>query len=125
MLVATKYVLVVDDDEDCRILAQRVLWRAGYQVDTACDGVEGLQKISDKHFDLILLDVMMPRLDGFEVCSRIRQIKPNAETPVVMVTALDSLADMAKATESGAQWLVNKPYDSRYLLSVASHCVAG
>ncbi|PCH61347.1 MAG: response regulator [Gammaproteobacteria bacterium] len=124
MLVATKHVLVVDDDEDSRILAQRVLWHAGYQVDTACDGAEGLQKARDKHFDLILLDVMMPKLDGFEVCSRIRQIKTNAETPVVMVTALDSLADMAKATESGAQWLVNKPYDFCYLLSVANNCVA-
>lgn len=124
MLIATKNVLVVDDDENSRSLAQRILSRAGYQVITANDGEDGLQKACAKHFDLILLDVMLPKIDGFELCSRIQKIKPNATTPVVMVTALDSLSDMAKATESGAQWLVNKPYDSHYLLSVVNHRVA-
>ncbi|NOX26688.1 MAG: response regulator [Gammaproteobacteria bacterium] len=124
MLVATKNILVVDDDEDCRIIARRILTRAGYTVDTACDGAEGLQKAQARQFDLILLDVMMPKLDGFEVCARIRREKPNADTPVVMVTALDSMSDQAKATESGAQWMVNKPYDSRYLVSVANHRIA-
>lgn len=119
-----KHVLVVDDDEPCRVLAQRILSRNGFKVDTASDGQEGLDIASTKPFDLILLDVMMPHMDGFEVCSKIKRIETNANTPVVMVTALDSLNDVAKANESGAMWYINKPYDIQYLLSVVNHRIA-
>lgn len=119
--MATKQVLIVDDDEPCRTMAQRILSRGGFEVDTAGNGEEGLEMAAGKKFDLILLDVMMPEMNGYELCRRMRDTEANAETPVVMVSALDSLNDMAKAAEAGALWYVNKPYDSRYLLSVVHH----
>lgn len=115
-----KHILVVDDDEPSRTLAARVLARGGYKVDTAGGAEEALGKTTANKFDLILLDVMMPGMDGFEVCARLRRSGKSADTPVIMLTALDSLDDIAKANEAGAQWFVNKPYDSKYLLSVVN-----
>ena len=122
--MSTKTLVLAEDDGNLRQLYTDFLSAHGYYVMTAENGLGALSLLHRVQPRLILLDVMMPKLDGFEVCSRIQKIKPNAATPVVMVTALDSLSDMAKATESGAQWLVNKPYDSHYLLSVVNHRVA-
>ncbi len=123
MAEQAKQVLVVDDDEPCRVLAKRILSRNGYSVDMACDGFEGLEIASTKQYDLILMDVMMPDMDGFEVCKKIKDVSANVDTPIIMVSALDSINDMAKANEAGAMWYVSKPYDMKYLVSVVNHRV--
>ena len=116
MLLGQKRILVVDDDEPSRTLAARILTRGGFDVDTAENGLQALEKAEAFEFDLIVLDVMMPRMDGYEVCSRLQQNPVTANLPVVMLTALDSLNDVAKATQAGAKWFVTKPFDSKYLL---------
>ncbi|MBL1293587.1 MAG: response regulator [Thiotrichales bacterium] len=116
MLLGQKRILVVDDDEPSRTLAERILTRGGFDVETAADGKEALEKVAAFEFDLIVLDVMMPKMDGFEVCMKLQQNSKTADLPVVMLTALDSLNDMAKATQAGAKWFVTKPFDSKYLL---------
>ncbi|MBL1433757.1 MAG: two-component system response regulator [Gammaproteobacteria bacterium] len=116
MLLGQKRILVIDDDEPSRTLAQRILTRGGFDVDTAANGEEALEKAITFKYDLIVLDVMMPKMDGFEVCARLQQNSLTADLPVVMLTALDSLDDVAKATEAGAKWFVTKPFDSKYLL---------
>ena len=116
MLLAQKRILVVDDDEPSRTLAERVLTRGGFHVETAANGAEALEKAAAFEYDLIVLDVMMPHMDGFEVCTRLQQNVDTADLPVVMLTALDSLNDVAKATQAGAKWFVTKPFDSKYLL---------
>ncbi len=116
MLLGQKRILVVDDDEPSRTLAERILTRGGFDVETAADGEEALAKATAFEFDLIVLDVMMPKMDGFEVCTKLQQNSKTADLPVVMLTALDSLDDVAKATQAGAKWFVSKPFDSKYLL---------
>lgn len=111
-----KRILVVDDDEPSRTLAQRVLIRGGFDVDAAGSGQEALDKAAAFEYDLIVLDVMMPKMDGFEVCTRLQKNAETARIPVVMLTALDSLNDVVNATEAGAKWFVTKPFDAKYLL---------
>ena len=116
MLVTAKNILVVDDDEPSRTLTERVLTRGGFNVETAANGKEALEKVAAFRYDLIVLDVMMPTMDGYEVCTRLQRHKMSKGLPVVMLTALDSLSDMAKATEAGAKWFITKPFDAKYLL---------
>lgn len=116
MLLGQKRILVVDDDEPSRTLAERILTRGGFDVETAENGFEAVEKATAFEYDLIILDVMMPRMDGYEVCTRLQQNPVTAGLPVVMLTALDSLNDVAKATQAGAKWFVTKPFDSKYLL---------
>lgn len=116
MLLGQKRILVVDDDEPSRMLAARILARGGFDVDTAGSGEEALNKAASAEFDLVVLDVMMPKMDGYEVCSRLQRNPATSDVPVVMLTALDSLNDVAKATQAGAKWFVTKPFDAKYLL---------
>ncbi len=116
MLLGQKRILVVDDDEPSRTLAERILTRGGFDVETAQNGVEALEKATSFEYDLVILDVMMPRMDGYEVCAKLQQDPLTTELPVVMLTALDSLNDVAKATQVGAKWFVTKPFDAKYLL---------
>lgn len=116
MLLGQKRILVADDDEPSRTLAERILTRGGFDVETAVDGKDALEKATSFEYDLIVLDVMMPKMDGFDVCAKLQQNSETADLPVVMLTALDSLNDVAKATQAGAKWFVTKPFDSKYLL---------
>ena len=77
-------ILVVEDDFDIQELLQNFLQEAGYEVSIATDGVEAIATFSDKHFDLILLDIMLPKIDGFSVCELIRK---QSQVPIIMLTA--------------------------------------
>ncbi|MFO0838741.1 MAG: SpoIIE family protein phosphatase [Phycisphaerae bacterium] len=104
-------ILVVDDNESNRDLLSRRLSRAGHLVDTAADGGEALARVAAVRYDVILLDVMMPGIDGFEVLARLRTRHAPADLPVIMATARDQRDDVLRALEAGANDYVTKPLD--------------
>ena len=108
-------ILVVDDSKTIRRTAETLLSKEGCQVFTAIDGFDALSKIADHQPDLIFVDIMMPRLDGYETCSLIKHNKMFKETPVIMLSSKDGLFDRARGRIAGSQEHVNKP--SRPLLS--------
>jgi sigma-B regulation protein RsbU (phosphoserine phosphatase) len=104
-------VLVVDDMPDNRVVLARRLERAGYSVESAEGGVEALSHLRSEPFDLIVLDVMMPGLNGFDVLDEIRRSFAPTELPVIMATARDASTDIVKAFDHGANDYVTKPLD--------------
>jgi len=104
-------VLVVDDNEMNRDILARRLARLGLRVDTAEDGNSGLDKILTGEYNLIMLDIMMPDIDGIEVLKRTREFFSKTELPVIMATAKDEGADLAEALSLGANDYVTKPLD--------------
>jgi diguanylate cyclase (GGDEF)-like protein len=102
-------ILIVDDDDITRMLAARFLGRAGFDVHGADDGEIALRMMSDVNPDLILLDVEMPKLDGFSTCSRVRGMPEYATVPILMVTGLDDTESIEKAYAAGATDFTTKP----------------
>ncbi|SHE13910.1 sigma-54 dependent response regulator [Chlamydia abortus] len=107
--------MVIDDDEKITSMLRRSLVFEGYGVETANDGQEGLKKILQQDPDLIILDVMMPKVDGWEVCRRIRESGMN--TPILMLTAKDEIADRVKGLDLGADDYLVKPFALEELLA--------
>jgi DNA-binding response OmpR family regulator len=111
-------VLVVDDDETVRDVVRRYLELAGFTVDMAGDGAEGLAKFAAHEPDLVVLDVMMPGINGLEVCKRLRQV---SQVPIVMLTALGEEENRIAGLQLGADDYVTKPFSPKELaLRVAS-----
>ena len=106
-MAAGDKVLVIDDDTTLLNLLRQSLGKAGYEVITATNGLNGLQKMYEERPDLIVLDVMMPRMDGWETCRRIREI---SQVPIIMLTAKDEEADKIKGFECGVDDYVTKPF---------------
>jgi two-component system alkaline phosphatase synthesis response regulator PhoP len=104
----TKTILIVEDDPGIRLILQDSLSAQGYQVITAADGQEGLTKALESKPELVILDVMLPRLDGFEVCKRIR--KEGLTSPIMMLTVRDEELDKVLGLEVGADEYVTKPF---------------
>lgn len=104
-------ILVVDDVEENRDVLTRQLTRQGYEVRGAPDGVQALQMAGESSFDLMLLDIRMPGLDGQQVLQRIKQDPATRDLPVVMITAADDLETIAACIEAGAEDLLPKPFD--------------
>jgi len=100
-------ILVIDDDTTLLTLLRQSLERAGYQVLTATNGLAGLQQMYDQRPDLIILDVMMPRMDGWETASRIREV---SQVPIIMLTAKDEEADKIRGFTYGVDDYVTKPF---------------
>ncbi len=123
MSVPDAALLVVDDNEDNRYALTLQLGRAGYKnVATAADGREALELVQSRKFDLVLLDVVMPGLDGFAVCERLRAQDATRDIPVVFLTALDDTIDKVHAFSVGAVDYVTKPFRSEELLArVGTH----
>jgi DNA-binding response OmpR family regulator len=111
-------VLVVDDEPQVVWVLQLALDAEGYEVLTARDGVEALAQISHGHPELMVLDVMMPRMDGWSVMREMSKLPLEERPRVVMVTALASSRDRAAAAELGADAYVPKPFDMDHLLGV-------
>lgn len=107
-------ILVVDDDEDNRTLVERILTRQEFNVITATNGREALQAVLRHSPDLVLLDIMMPGMDGFEVYRRLRD--SDRKTPVIMLTALNMADQVEKALHIAPSWYITKPFDPKYLL---------
>ena len=110
-------ILVVDDDPRNLRLMESILRSSGYPVLTAVDGAEALEKIEADRPDLVLLDVMMPRMSGFEVCEEVRRRPETRLLPVVMVTALNALEEKVEALERGADDFLSKPVNRTELLA--------
>ena len=106
-------VLVVEDDAAIRDLLNLHLGLAGFQVDEEADGRHALDRTRQTRFDLLVLDVMLPGLDGVTVCRAVRASGPNADTPILMLTARDSEADTVIGLESGADDYLTKPFSIR------------
>lgn len=109
-----KRLLVVDDDDEIRELLEFDLSHSGYTVETACDGMDGLNKAVSNSYDLILLDVMMPKMNGFDVCKNLRKAKP--EIPVLLLTAKGTITDKTQGFDCGADDYLVKPFDIQEVL---------
>lgn len=105
------HLLVVDDNAANRDLLQRHLRRQGFSSAPAADGEEALSLLAAGGFDLVLLDVMMPGLDGFEVLQRIKADPVMREVPVIMMSALDETSSVVKCVKMGAEDYMMKPFD--------------
>lgn len=108
-------IVVVDDDDKITSMLRRSLTFEGYDVITASDGQEGLRRILEHDPGVIILDVMMPRVDGWEVCRRVRD--SGVETPVLMLTAKDEISDRVKGLDLGADDYLVKPFALEELLA--------
>ena len=112
-----KKILVVDDERHIVRLVEVTLPRAGYDVVSAYDGVEALEKIAAEKPEMIILDVMMPRMDGFEVLKELRAKAETKDIPVIMLTAKAQDADIFKGWSSGVDSYLTKPFNPRELLA--------
>ena len=109
-------ILVVDDERHIVRLVEVNLTRAGYDVETAYDGVEALEKVAEDLPDMIVLDVMMPRMDGFEVLKKLQSDAKYKDIPVIMLTAKAQDADIFKGWQSGVSSYLTKPFNPKELL---------
>jgi len=118
-------ILVVDDSATIRRSAETMLSKEGCEVITAENGFEALSKITRHHPDLIFVDIMMPRLDGYQTCAIIKNNAEFRDTPVVMLTSKDGLFDMARGRVVGSDQYLTKPFTREELLgAVKQHATA-
>ena len=113
-----KKILVVDDDENILNLERTILEQKGFDVTTATGGADALQLLADHPFDLVLLDVMMPELDGFTVCRKIKEDPRLKDIPVIFLTAKGGGEALAEGFESGAVMYINKPFTANKLITI-------
>ncbi|TJY62349.1 response regulator [Sinimarinibacterium sp. CAU 1509] len=114
--------MVIDDSQTIRRTAETLLAREGYQVITAQDGFEALAMIADHAPDIIFIDIMMPRLDGYQACALIKGNPKFARTPVIMLSSKDGLFDRARGRIVGSDEYLTKPFTKDELLgAVRSH----
>ena len=114
-------VMVIDDSKTIRRTAETLLTKEGCQVFTAIDGFDALSKIADHQPDLIFVDIMMPRLDGYETCSLIKHNKMFKNTPVIMLSSKDGLFDRARGRIVGSEQYLTKPFTKDELLGAVSN----
>jgi DNA-binding response OmpR family regulator len=112
-----KSVLVVEDEEDILALLHFNLIKAGYNADCASHGEEALKVVAAKKPDLILLDLMLPGIDGLEICRRLRSDEASSEIPIIMLTARGEEEDIVRGLELGADDYVTKPFSLKVLLA--------
>ena len=115
--VTQSKVLVVDDNDQNLELLVAYLETLGCGIATAADGIEALDKVGQDPPDLILLDIMMPRMSGFEVCRKIKSDPQTRDIPIIMVTALNELGDIERGVESGTDDFITKPFNRLELVT--------
>jgi DNA-binding response OmpR family regulator len=115
-----KRILVVDDDENILNLERTILEQKGFEVTSAEGGAEALRLLGEKTFDLVLLDVMMPEVDGFTVCRKIKEDERLKDLPVIFLTAKGGGEALAEGFESGAIMYINKPFTANKLLTIVN-----
>jgi DNA-binding response OmpR family regulator len=119
-----KKVLIVDDEENIVISIEFLIDQAGYEVEIARDGEEALRKVTSFNPDLILLDVMMPKINGFEVCRRIRENQQFDTTKIIMLTAKGREVEVAKGLALGANSYIIKPFSTKELMAEVNHILS-
>ncbi len=110
-------ILIVDDNEQNAELCQAYLEPLDAEIRIAVDGVDAMEKVAEKTPDIVLLDIMMPRMSGFEVCRRLKNDEKTKNIPVVMVTALNELGDIERGVDCGADDFLSKPINKLELLT--------
>ncbi len=110
-------ILVIEDDPSASRLVEYTLGQEGYQVIAAADGLEGLKKAREEHPDLIILDIMLPGLDGYEVCQRLRQEPKTIKLPILMLSAKAREIDKATGLKVGADDYLTKPADPAMIVA--------
>ena len=115
--------MVIDDSKTIRRSAETLLKKVGCEVVTAIDGFDALAKIADNRPDIIFVDIMMPRLDGYQTCALIKNNKEFKSTPVIMLSSKDGLFDRAKGRIVGSDQYLTKPFSRDELLGAISEHV--
>lgn len=123
LIEAAATVLVVDDAEANRELLSRRLSREGHRVVVACDGNEALELVRQQNFDLILLDIMMPNVDGYQVLETLKKEETLRHIPVIMITAIDDIQSIARCIELGAEDYLSKPFNAILLRARINACL--
>jgi twitching motility two-component system response regulator PilG len=117
-------VMVIDDSKTIRRTAETLLKKEGCEVITAPDGFEALAKIADNRPDIIFVDIMMPRLDGYQTCALIKNNEMFKNTPVIMLSSKDGLFDRARGRVVGSEQYLTKPFTKDELLgAIKEHVV--
>lgn len=117
-------IMVVDDSKTIRRTAESLLKKAGCEVLTAIDGFEALAMVADHHPDVIFVDIMMPRLDGYQTCSLIKRNEVYRDIPVIMLSSKDGLFDRARGRIVGSEQYLTKPFTRDELLdAIRRHAV--
>lgn len=119
-------VMVIDDSKTIRRTAETLLKKEGCEVITANDGFEALAKIADHNPDIIFVDIMMPRLDGYQTCALIKHNQNFKNTPVIMLSSKDGLFDRARGRIVGSEQYLTKPFTKEELLgAIEAHVLSG
>jgi DNA-binding response OmpR family regulator len=118
-----KKILLVDDSSTVLLMERMILSKNQYDVVTAKDGVEGIEKALSERPDLILMDVVMPRMDGFEACQKLRDAEETKSIPVIMVTTRGELASVESGYAAGCNEYVTKPINGLELLAKVRSCL--
>lgn len=119
-----KRILIVEDEESLLKLESILLSSRGYEVTLAASGRTALDILAQEQVDLVLLDIMLPEVDGYEVCRQIKNNPATAHVPVIMLTAKKSREDMARSEEAGADWYITKPFKSAMMLKTVERYLA-
>jgi twitching motility two-component system response regulator PilG len=114
--VAKKKILIVEDEESLLKLESILLTSKGYEVRGVANGLAALEALAEELPDLVLLDIMLPEIDGFEVCQRIKSNPTTQHIPVIMLTAKKGREDMTRGEQVGADWYITKPFKSAMVI---------
>jgi two-component system, OmpR family, alkaline phosphatase synthesis response regulator PhoP len=118
-----KNILIVDDDEMVRMALVELLKPEGYFLDEAGSGKEALAKIDQNKYDLMMFDIIMPEIDGLELCKRVRAREEYKDIPIVFLTAKSREQDKIKGLEAGANLFLSKPISPEKLLNIISETI--
>jgi len=122
--VNKKKILIVEDEESLLKLESILLISKGFEVKGVSNGRAALESVAEEIPDLILLDIMLPEIDGFEVCRRIKSEPSTRNIPVIMLTAKKSREDMVRGEKVGADWYITKPFKSAMVIETIQRFLA-
>jgi len=118
-----KCILIVDDDEMVCIALSELLKPEGYEIDSVGSGKEALNQINEKKYDLLVLDIIMPEMDGLGLCRKIREREDYSETPIIFLTAKSREEDRVMGMDAGANLFLSKPISPDKLLGLISETI--
>lgn len=121
--MSKREILIVEDNPQTVKLVKFILEKSKYSTISAKDGEEGLQMAREKKPDLIILDLMLPGIDGYQVCEALKADPNTKEIPVIVLTALDTGVDFEKALEKKADWYITKPFEAQHLLKRVDYLI--
>jgi len=116
-------ILIVEDEPQTAKLIKFILEKDDYSTISAKDGEEGLRMVKKRKPDLIVLDLMLPKMDGYQLCETLKTDPDTKQIPVLVLTALDTGPDFEKALEKKADWYITKPFDPQHLLKRVAYLI--